>query len=1061
MSFVGSDRGPIAWMARNGVAANLLMLSLIFGGLFLGSRVKQEVFPEFELEIISITVPYPGASPEEVEQGIVLAIEEAVRGVNGLKKITSSSNEGAGNVLVELLLGADPDQVLADVKSAVDRITSFPEDAERAIVNQIAIRRRVISVLVHGDVEEKVLQSVAERARDDLLQNERITYVDLLGTRPLEIGIEVPQANLRSYGLTIPQIAQTIRVASVELPGGAVKTSSGELLLRTAERRDAASEFEDIVVRTSRDGTELTVGQIARVVDGYRDVEGGVTYNGERAIAIDVYRVGDQTPIELADIVRTYVAENRVHLPPGIGFAVWSDQSSVYRQRMSLLIDNGYLGLVLVLLILGLFLEVRLAFWVTLGIPISICGALLLLPAMDASINMISLMAFIVTLGLVVDDAIVVGENIYARRQSGESPIKAAIWGAQEVGVPVVFSVLTTVAAFAPLLFITGVMGKFMWVIPAVVITVLLVSLVESLFILPAHLAHTKAEPSNRIVLAIDAKQARFSAMLDRFVQRVYKPALLASNEHRYLTIATLLAMLLVAAGIVAGGRIDITFLPELDADAVSADAVLPFGSPVKQTIAVRDRLTEAAAEALEEITGSASSHHGVYSRIGAGVGRGSRAPSRVTASHLGGVAIQLAPTAERDFTAGELVTVWRRKLGEMPGVKTIDFRYQTGPGGGAAIQLQLSHPDLAELEKAAQEAAVLLASFDGVADIDNGFDTGKPQLDFRLKPAARTLQITESSLARQVRSSFFGAEALRQQRGRNEVRVMVRLPEGERRSEGDVEALLIRSPGGGEIAIGEAADVSRGSSYTSIQRVDGRRVVTVSANIIRGKASPPKIIAKMRDELLPELASSYRGLAYSFEGRQASRAESLDSMASGFMVALVVIFALLAIPFGSYVQPLIIMAAIPFGFIGAIGGHLLMGYDLSLISMMGIVALAGVTVNDSLVLIVAVNRLRESGLGAADSVVQGGLRRFRPIVLTSVTTFFGLAPMIFETSTQARFLIPMAISLGFGIMFATLVILFLVPALYLALEDAKRLLGVEDSEAPHDAPSSEPALHG
>jgi len=1049
-------------MANNSVAANLLMFALIAGGLFFGTRVKQEVFPAFELDLISVTVPYPGASPAEVEQGIVLAIEEAVRGVDGVKKISSTAAEGACNVQVELITGADPERVLADVKTAVDRITSFPEDAERPLVNQVAIQRRVISLLVYGDAAEPVLQSLAERARDDLLQDEHITTIELVGVRPLEVSIEVPQANLRAYGLTLPQVAQAVRAASVEIPGGGVKTAGGEILVRTAQRRDAAREFAEVVVRTSVDGSEVKLGDIATIVDGYRDIDDDVTFGGMPAVRIDIYRVGDQKPIELAEIVKTYAAEQGGQLPPGLSFAIWSDQSRVYRERMSLLLDNGYIGLALVLLVLGLFLEVRLAFWVALGIPISFCGALLLLPAIDASINMISLMAFIITLGLVVDDAIVVGENIYARRQAGDEPLRASIHGAKEVGVPVVFSVLTTVAAFAPMLFITGIMGKFMWVIPVVVITVLIMSLVESLFILPAHLAHTKAQPTNRIIKAIDVRQEQFTHLLDRFIDRVYVPVVRVTNRYRYLTFATAIAILLASAGLVAGGRIDITFLPELDADFVSADATLPFGVPVERTAAARDKLVAAAEEALEELTGDRDAHGGLYTRIGSSIGRrggGGSGGFRGTASHLGGVAIQLSAPDEREFTAGELVTVWRKKLGELPGVKTLRFRYQTGPGGGAGMELQLSHPELVELEKAADDAARSLRTFDGIADIDTGFDAGKPQLDFSLKPAARTLQISETSLARQVRGAFFGAEALRQQRGRNEVRVMVRLPESERQSEGDIEALLIRSPAGGEISIGEAANVQRGRAYTAIQRVDGRRVVTVSANVVRGKAKIGQVIAKMKAEVLPELASAYPGLRYSFEGRQASRAESLDSMFRGYQAALVLIFALLAIPFGSYTQPVIIMAAIPFGVVGAIAGHLLMGYDLSLISMMGIVALGGVTVNDSLVLIVAVNRLRESGKDAITAVIEGSRRRFRPIVLTSITTFLGLAPMIFETSTQARFLIPMAISLGFGIMFATFVILLLVPALYLILEDASALFGVDTSrgEAPTDG---EPALH-
>ncbi len=1059
MSFRPKSTGPLAWMTRNSVAANLLMLALVVGGVMMGLRVKQEVFPEFDLDTISIAVPYPGASPSEVEQGIILAIEEAVRGVDGVKRVTSTANEGAATLMIELLLGADDDRALADVKTAVDRLTSLPEDAERPIVNLVTVRRQAIAVVVYGDLDEKVLRTWAERVRTDLLENPRITTIELDGVRPLEVSIEVPQAQLRAHDLTLEQIARTVRAASVELPGGGVKTDRGEILLRTTERRDLGLEFEDVVVKTSADGTQLRLGEIASIVDGFRDTDQSATYDGMPAARVTVYRVGDQTPIELADAVRAYVEEKRSELPPGLHLATWNDQSEAYRDRMGLLLNNGYLGLLLVFGVLGLFLEIRLAFWVTLGIPVSFLGSFMFLPLFDASVNMISLMAFIITLGMVVDDAIVVGENVYARRQAGEPPMAAAIHGVQEVAVPVIFSILTTVAAFSPLLFITGRMGKFMFVIPVIVISVLLLSLLESLLVLPAHLAHTRTESRFWLIRKIHGPQQGFSRLVERFIATVFQRVVRAAVEYRYLTIAWGVASLLVMVGLVAGGRVKNSFLPRIPSDQVVANVVMPFGANVRDTSAVKDRLERAAQEVIAELSQGQRAVRGMFATVGSGLSRrGPNESSGGTASHLAGVEVFLVPSDERRFGAAEFAARWRARVGEIPGVKSMSFAFQTGPSSSKAIEVQLQHTDIAVLERAAAETARTLATFTGVKDIDDGFDLGKPQLDFKLRPAARTVGLTESELGRQMRSAFFGAEALRQQRGRDELRVMVRLPESERQSEGDVGALILRTPRGGEVPLAEAASVTRGRAYTKITRVDGRRVVTVTADVDEDVANTQEVVAKLRKDVMPKIAANYQGLGVSYEGQGRERAESMDSMFRGFMVALVVIYALLAIPFGSYFQPLIIMMAIPFGFVGAVMGHLFMGFDISLISMMGMIALSGVTVNDSLVLVVAINRLRDDGMELLDAIVTGSMTRFRPIILTSLTTFLGLTPMIFETSVQARFLIPMALSLGFGVLFSTFVILVMVPALYGALEDVRRLAGVGPERGLSEAPPEEGA---
>jgi len=1039
--------GPIAWMAQNSVAANLLMVVLLVGGLLSLLQVKQEVFPAFDVDVITVSAAYPGASPDEIEKSITIAIEDAIREIEGIKKISSNSYEGRCSISAQLRNGANKERTLSEVKTAVDRIRSFPDEMERPKTNLVASKRNVISVIIYGDSSKHVLRALSDKVYNDLLSFESITTIGIKGLPSPEISVEVPQHNLRQHGLTLGTIARTIKNASVEMPGGGIKTNRGEILLRVTERRDFGREFEDIVVKSARDGSQVKLSSIAKVVDGFQDTDQSAMFNGQPAVRITIQRVGNQKPLEIAAAVKQYVKDIEDTLPPGISVTTWSDQSEVYRERIGLLTRNGILGLFFVLGVLGLVLDFRLAFWVTLGIPISFFGSLILFPAADASINMISMMAFIITLGMVVDDAIVVGENVFSQRKIQNDPHIASIAGTREVSVPVVFSILTTVSAFAPLFFVTGVMGKILWTVPFVVVSVLLLSLVESLLILPAHLAHTPLEPTNPFLIKLQGIPKTVNRRLDAFIENRYQPLLRKALLNKGLTIAIGVAGLMITVGLIGGGRIKITFLPKVPARRVQANLELPFGSSVKETMAVQQRMIVAAKKTAAGFKGDNNNVRGIYSVIGSRIRGGHvSVAGGNSGAHLAGVSVLLAPNGERNYDARQFSQRWRKNIGEIPGVKSLSFRFSRGPSGGDAINVQLSHPDTQTLEAAAYRTAELLRSFEGVRDINAGFDAGKPQLDFTIKPAAQTLGITESSLGRQVRSSFYGAEAIRQQRGRDELRVMVRLPREERSTLSDVEHLLIRSPGGGEIPLRDAANVHFGNSYTDIKRVNGRRSVNVTADVDEKKANAKIIADRFVKDVLPKIASEFPGILFGLEGEQKERKESIASMGRGGLVALMVIFALLAIPFRSYTQPLVIMTAIPFGLVGAVVGHLIMGYNLSLMSMFGLVALTGVTVNDSLILVVAINRFREQGHNLKDAVVMGGARRFRPIVLTSATTFLGLAPMIFETSSQARFLIPMALSLGFGILLATGVILLIVPALYLSLEQFKEWLQGADA---------------
>lgn len=1049
-------KGAIRWMAHHHVAANLLMLVFVVGGLILGPKVKQEIFPEVSLDWISVSVPYPGAGPEEVEEGILLKIEENLTGVDGIKQIKATAAEGAGTVLAEVQEGMDADKVLQDVRSEVDRITTFPLDAEEPVISKLLNRREVISVVVYGDLSERSLRERAEAVRDDLLTYPQITQVDLGGVRPYEISIEIPEEQLRRYNLTLEQVAQRVRKASLDLPGGTIRTAGGEILLRTKERRYFGPGYADIVVVTRADGTQVRLGDIARVRDTFAETDTSASFDGKSAAMVKVFRVGEQKPTEISALVKQYVAEQAANLPPTIKLATWNDTSELFESRMNLLLKNAALGLTLVFLVLGLFLEIRLALWVMLGIPISFFGTLFLMPALGVSINMISLFAFILALGIVVDDAIVVGENVYEHRQSGQAYLPAAVAGSQEVGVPVVFSILTTVAAFMPLLFVSGTMGKFIGVIPAVVITILGVSLVESLFVLPAHLAlGQRRENLGGFFGRIDRVRRRFGGLLDRFIAGPYRRALELCLRYRYVTLAAAVSCLLLAIGVYKGGIIKFTFMPEVDGDVITASLQMPPGTPVAETSRVERFIEQQAMDTVAELDagrpGEETLLRHFYAVVGGTIAVGGPTGGEANSgAHLSDMALFLTKSEERDISASDVTAAWRKRVGEVPGVESVVFKSNL-VRMGANIDIQLSHDSFEVLAEAAERIKRELAGYPGVGDIEDSYSIGKQELKLRLTPEARTLGITEEDLGRQIRGAFYGAEALRLQRGRNEVKVMVRYPEQDRRSLWDLEKLRIRTPAGGEMPLERAARVEAGRGYSVIKRTDRKRVINVTASVESKTANAQEILAKLRRGLLVELKHDYPGLDFNLEGEEKERRESIASMAGGFQLALFGIFALLAIPFRSYSQPLIIMTAIPFGIVGAIVGHLIMGYNLSILSIFGIVALSGVVVNDSLLLIDRINQnRREREQNLLQALIDAGQRRFRPILLTSLTTFFGLTPMILERSVQAQFLIPMAISLGFGILFATGITLILIPTLYLTLEDIRRGLGLRPGHANH-----------
>lgn len=1014
--------GPIAWMTHNRITPNLLMLIFLVGGFIVALRIKQEVFPEFDLDMVTVRVVYPGSSPEEVEQGIVLAIEEGVRGLDGIKEVTATAAEGMGMVQIELEEGADDQRVYQDIRQEVDRIVTFPEDAEEPEVSLIIIRREVLDMQIYGDASEWVLRELTEQVRDRLLQDPAITQVDLEGARRYEVAVEIDQDVLRSYNLTLDQVAQRIRQTSVEIPGGRLETQAGDILLRVNERRDWAREFATIPLITTADGSVLFLSDVARLRDTFEEVDEYATYNGKRAIGLEVFRVGSQTPIGVSKAVRAAMERIERELPPGIHWVINNDRSEIYQQRLELLLKNAFYGLMLVILLLGFFMEFRLAFWVLMGIPISFVGCFLFLPMLDVTINMMSMFAFIIALGIVVDDAIVVGENIYERRQSGMNFVDAAIIGAREVLLPVTFSIITNIIAFVPLCFVPGVMGKIWRVIPFVVITVFSISWVEALLILPCHLAHGR--PTVRTGL-LGALQHLFARGLDWFINRLYLPVLEWCIRFRIITIGLALAVLIVIMGYVQSGRIGVILMPRVESDASVVTATLPYGSPLSKAEEVATRLRE-AAEQTAAANGGERLVEGIFA---------------VIRENVVEIRVYLTEPDVRPISTTELTNQWRQWVGPIAGLESLRFEADRGgPGRGAALTIELSHRRIDVLDRASEALAETLADFSNVTDIDDGYTPGKRQLDFSLTEEGHSLGLTQQTLARQLRNAFYGAEAVRQQRGRNEVRVKVRLPREQRVRQYDLERLLVRTPLGTDVPLSQIAKVERGRSYTVINRRNGRRTVTVTANV-EPISQTSQVQATLETEILPQLLRDFPGLSYAWEGRQQDMMESTAKLFSGLLLSLFAIYAMLAIPFRSYYQPIIVMIAIPFGIVGAVLGHILMGYALSLMSMMGIVALCGVVVNDSLVLLDYSNRRKREGISAYEAIMQAGGRRFRPILLTTLTTFGGLAPMIFETSRQARFMIPMAISLGYGILFATAISLIIVPCLYMITDDVRRLL--------------------
>ena len=1029
--------GLIKLFAHNSVAANLTMVVMLLGGLIAGLQLTAQVFPTLDPGLVTISVPYPGATPSEVEESITRRVEEAIIGVDGIDRVLSTASENMGMITAELKDRVDEIKIRNDIETAIDRLSEFPPlDAEEADIVAAQNVSDVLTLVVSSDRGEKTLREGAEFLEEALLALPQVSLVSMLGARDYEIAIEVSEETLRQYGLTMGEGTSAVRSSSVNLSSGELRTQAGDLLLRTNAKRERGYEFENIVLRAYADGSILRLGDVATIRDGFTDVDLINQYGGRDSLFVRVQKSEAEDILDIAEEVKEMLLGFTA--PSGVDVEIWEDQTEILESRLSLLIRNGALGFTLVFLFLVLMLDLRLAFWVAMGVPISFFGAFLFLGYFDVNINMISLFALIICLGVVVDDAVIVGENIIAEREAGLIGPNASIAGVHGVFGPVFIGVLTTMAAFAPLLFVSGTFGQILGQVPIVVITVLAMSLIEVFCILPAHLSHPEGWsqwPLNKI-------QSVVAGRVQLFRDNILVPAVAVAVRWRYVTLIGAFVLAFLASTLLSTGAVRFIFFPNLEADSISSNLEFPIGTPFESTRIASDRIVSAANKLNEDIGGTSfkSVNVTVGGRISVGGGGpGSSSGARI-ASHIANIQIQLNPEPLRTLSAAQLERMWREEVGPIAGVESLTFSSGFF-GGSSTIEYELSHQDDEFLLSAVEWLKGEYDKIPGMDEILDSSSLGKRQFDIELTPAGEAAGLKPADVARQLRQTFFGDEVHRIQRGRQELKVMVRYPREQRRSTRDLFNTRIRLADGTEAPLSTVARVIESRSYSEIRRVDGRRVVTVSGEVDTAIATPTEVTNQIEANLLPELTLRFPGVQVGQSGFGREQSEDLGSLADTAMVALLVIYALLASQLKSYAQPLVILTAIPFGAAGALVGHFLLGFNLSFISIFGIVALSGVVVNDALVLVDRYNFLRKtSEMSAIEAVVSASRRRFRAILLTTATTALGLTPMLFESSLQAQFLVPFAVSLATGIVFASAIILFLVPALVIVQEDIKHL---------------------
>ena len=1046
----------IRWFVNNKVVSNLLMILIIITGATAIPMLKMEVFPEIDLNIINVTAVYPGATPTDVEEAICIKIEERLQGLDGVKKVTSNASENVGNINIEIISGQDPNEMLDKIKAKVDAIDTFPENVEKPICRKIAGSNPVISVAVHGDLDDNSLNKLTEDIKDEIDGLPEVTFTSIVADLENEIKINIKESALRKYNLSFQQIARSIQEWSLNMPSGTIKTQDGEILIRSNNQGYTVYDFSKIPVIINPNGSIVYLGDISEIKDTFSDqFELDFQFNGGKANLITVFRVGNQNALDVSAAVKEFVETKNQELPASVKVTAWDDEARILSGRIETIVRNAQQGFMLVILVLALFLKPKLAFWVSLGIPISFMGGFWLFAPLDLSINMLSLFTFILVLGIVVDDAIVVGENIALFKERGMNPVDAAVKGAMQVATPVFFAVLTTMVTFSPMLAVEGEIGSIWRIFPLVVISVLVWSLIESLTILPSHLAHSSDdEPKNPILLMVSKKwghmQDRIVKGLDHVRHNIYRPILIKAVNHPFSALSFAAGIFILTIGIMLSGILKFSFFPAVEDDLAIATIEYPSGTPIEVTRKGYDKLEESAkileSELIEEFPEQAVIRNRL-STIGylPMLTKTSRGPGNLDALFVGPnmaeVALELAPSENRTISTEEIVRKWRSIMPDLPGVKELSFKSDLFSAGDP-INIQLSSKYIDDLVLAKNELKAQLVRFPGVFDVSDTYNIGKEEISINLLPAAKNYGVNMMMVANQVRQAFYGLEVQTIQRGRNELKVMLQYPEDQRSSISDLENMMILTPTGSTIPVRQIAQLEIGEGLASIERKNRKRSINVTADVDLTVTNSNEVIATVMSSIMPKILQQYNSVAYSLEGEQQEQGENLRSLGKNFVLAMLVVYMLLAIPFKSYFQPLVVMSSIPFGMTGAVLGHIFLGLNLSVLSMMGIVALTGVVVNDSLVMVDFINRYRAEGNSIKDAVLEAGPRRFRPIFLTSLTTFVGLVPLILEKSTQAKFMIPMAVSLSFGVLFATAITLLLVPVSYLTLE--KYLLKTE-----------------
>ncbi len=1053
---------------ENPVLVGLVTAAILVGGIYAGATLLREMFPEFTPESVMITTVYPGATPAEVEKGISIKIEEVVKDIEEVEEMRTTIGEGFSTINAILFSDVDDvDQVANDIKAAIDTIPreDFPEDAEEPTVAAFEPFLPVINISYYGDLDERTLKDVGEQLRDDLLAIPGVTKVVLQGTRADEISVEVTPDKLIEHKLSFMEIGDAVTRANLDLPGGQIKTASSNVSVRTLGEKDQAEPISQIIVRSENNGKVIRLGDIANVRDTFEDTDLYGRFNAKPTIMCTVFKTSTQDAVGIAAKVKALVAgkmgeslerdwwaETKYALgirddieqvyanaltqpyPSGGTLKTSTNLARFIEGRLDLLKRNGFWGLIFVFTSLLIFLDWRVAFWVMFGLLLSILGTVVAMKFMGISLNLISMFGLIVVLGLLVDDAIVVGERIFTKVEQGQEPKLAAVSGAEEVTWPVVCAILTTIVAFAPLLFIEGVIGDFMGVLPVIAIIALSISLFEALTVLPSHLADwlklkTDNQPATAPKQPTRLQRTR-EYVLKELIYANYEKLLRKAVSYRYVTVASLVAMLVVVGGMVEGGVVPFVFIQKMDSETITVNIKMPVGTPIARTAAAIVNIEQAAVK-LPELDS-------LYTVIG--VQYSQEGQSADNGTHLGQLIVELTPVDERERDSETLLRELRVASQGIPGVNAVKFESVHGGPGGKAVQIEISHEDPGQLRLVADEFKEHLRQYAGIFDVDDDMDPGRPEVKIELLDSARAVGLTTQSLASQVRAAFYGLEARKIQRDREDVKIMVRYPEEHRKNITDIEKMWVATQDGTLVPFREVAKLSEGRSYASIKRVDQKRTVAITADVDQATGNADRITEDIA-KLFPQYTAQYPGLTFEFGGEKKEFNKAFGSIRRDFLIAAGLIYVILAALFKSYIQPLIVMTAIPFGFIGAVLGHWVMGYPLTMLSLIGLVALTGIVVNDSLILIDYLNHRRAEGMKPCDATIEAGVSRLRAILLTSITTVLGLAPLLLETSFQARFLIPMGLSIAGGVAFATVLTLVGVPCIYLIFVDFQQLL--------------------